>query len=163
MLLHLGIGMLLTWLVESSLQDVARNFLLPLSSILIGLTFAWGGNAQVILQTEEIETFSSYHPGGLQEYVYTYQSAILMIITTIVFWGIAALGIFDNLLKWHYTWYIITVTPAPLSKIPLWYSIVKIWCYLLSSLALRECWQIIFAAHLMLLIRKRVRDVRRTE
>ena len=90
LLLHIPVGIVLSFLISIDLQACANTVLLPLAGILIGLSFAWAGNANALLQTEEIEKLSEYHKGGFVEYVFIYQTAILMILVTLVLWALRA-------------------------------------------------------------------------
>ena len=76
-LFHILIGILFSWLTPIPLNEAAINLLLPLAGIFIGLSFAWGGNAQALLETEEIKDLTEHHSGGFEEYIYTYQSRSL--------------------------------------------------------------------------------------
>ncbi len=144
LLLHIPVGMGLSLLVSLKLQACANAVLLPLAGILIGLSFAWAGNANALLQTEEIELLSKHHKGGFVEYVFIYQTAILMILVTLVLWGLAGLGIYDE------TW--------PTMCNPKAYFSLKTLLFSLCSLALRECWQVVSGTHWMLRIRKEIKD-----
>ena len=53
---HLCIGGILTLTVPIGINEAARSILLPLAGIFIGLTFAWGGNAVSLMQSDEINT-----------------------------------------------------------------------------------------------------------
>ena len=53
LLMHIPIGVILSLLTSLDLQACANAVLLPLAGILIGLSFAWAGNAHALLQTEE--------------------------------------------------------------------------------------------------------------
>lgn len=141
--LHLGVGLTLTFLVPVTLREAANSVLLPLTGIFIGLSFAWGGNAQALLQTEEVERVTTFHPGGAAHYIFTFQAAIVAILATLGCWGLAGLGIFD--LRWP-------VTP---SSIP--YRIVSIVMYMLTSLTVRECWHVVLGAQTLLLLRQTIR------
>ncbi len=112
---------------------------------MVGLSFAWAGNAQALMQTPEIEKLSIYHPGGFVEYVYTYQTAILAILVTLAFWGLAGLRVFD------------CVWPSPFQ--PRLYFAVRLFLFTLCSLTLRECWHVVMAAQLMLVLRKKIRSL----
>lgn len=144
LLLHIPVGIVLSLLIRLDLQACSNTVLLPLAGILIGLTFAWAGNAHALLQTEEMGKLSDYHEGGFVEYVFIYQTAILTILVTLVFWGFAGLGIYDQ------TW--------PTRYNPKLYFTVKTFLFVLSSLTLRECWQAVSGAHWMLRIRKEIKD-----
>ena len=54
LLLHIFVGINLALTVRLELQACANTVLLPLAGILVGLSFAWAGNAHALLQTEEI-------------------------------------------------------------------------------------------------------------
>lgn len=143
-LVHCAIGVLLTWAVRVDLATSAATVLLPLAGVLIGLSFAWAGNAQALLQTEEIEELASYRQGGFSEYVFTYQLAILTILITLVAWGLAGLRVFDD------SW--------PRAAHHLEYTAVKWTVFTLSSFSLRECWHVVLGAQWMLLIRRELRS-----
>lgn len=144
LMFHIIIGFCLIWIVPVSLESAAKAFLLPLAGIFVGLSFAWGGNAQALLQTEEIESLTEHHPGGFEDYIYTYQAAILVILCTVTVWSLAALELFDA--RW----------PTP--NRPIAYFLIGNGLYSLASLTLRECWHVVLAAQWMLLARRRIRQ-----
>lgn len=144
LLLHLAVGLALTLSVPLSLRDAANSVLLPLTGIFIGLSFAWGGNAQALLQTEEVEEFTAYHPEGAAHYVFTFQAAIVVILVTLGAWGLAGLGIPDRCL--------------PLRDGNIAYRLLSIVMYGLTSLTVRECWHVVLGAQALLLIRQKIRQ-----
>ncbi len=146
LLLHASVGIAFAAVVPVALMSAATTVLLPLVGILIGLSFAWAGNAQALLQTAEIEEFSNYSDGGFEEYVFTYQTAILVILTSVILWGIAALGIFDLPCPWN--------CPAGI------YFFVKAFLFFFSSITIRECWHVVLGAQMMLLVRRQIRRAR---
>ena len=139
LLIHLIIGFACSYFVKKPINEVANVFLLPLASILIGLCFAWAGNAQSLLQTKEIESFSNHHPEGIINYVYTFQAAILIILITLVLWGFCAIDVF-----------------YPIQKYPCLKLFMNAVLYSLGSLTLRECWHIVLGSQMLLLIRARI-------
>lgn len=141
--LHLVVGTFISFIVKDNLSMCANTVLLPLVGILIGLSFAWAGNAQTLMRSGEIGLLSEYHEGGFVEYVYLYQTAILIILVTLVFWGFAGLNIFD---KW---W------PTPNASRP--YFALKAFLFMLASLTLRSCWQVVMGAQWMLLAEKKIK------
>lgn len=143
LLLHLSVGIALTYLVPVTLREAANSVLLPLTGIFIGLSFAWGGNAQALLQTDEVDDFTTFHPQGPAHYIFTFQAAIVAILATLGFWGLAGLGILDQ--RWP-----VTVTSSP-------YRIVSIIMYALTSLTVRECWHVVLGAQTLLLLRQKIR------
>lgn len=147
LIIHLVVGVAMTFLLPIPIRDAATSLLLPLAGIFIGLSFAWGGNAQALLQTDEIEGIAEHNEGGYEEYIYTFQAAILLILLTLVLWGLAGVGIFD--LVW----------PADADS---WaYKAVVGTLFLFFSFTLRECWHVVLGAQTMLLIRFHVRKRQR--
>jgi hypothetical protein len=141
---HLLVGGFLAEFVPLGVQEAASTVLMPLVGILIGLCFAWGGNANALLQTHEVEQMSDAHPGGLEEYAYVYQSAILAILITLCAWGLAGLGVIDR--------------AVPAECYPRSQFMVRIALYSLASVTLRECWHVVLGAQSLLIIRKKIRD-----
>jgi len=143
LLLHALIGIVVATFVPVGLETAAKAVLLPLAGILVGLSFAWAGNAQALLQTSEIELLSKHHEGGLTEYVFAYQTAILAILVTLVLWGLAGLGCFDR------AW--------PTASRLVAYLAVRWILFSFSSLALRECWHVVMSASWMLIVRREIK------
>jgi hypothetical protein len=147
LLLHGFVGVVFASIDQIVLKEAANSVLLPLAGIFIGLCFAWGGNAQALLQTDELEEVGEHHPGGFSEYLYVYQSAILLILVTLIAWGIAGLGVFDSL------W--------PRCVDGWLYRCVRGLLFVLASMTLRECWHVVLGAQSMLLVRREIRRRRR--
>lgn len=148
--LHLIVGVVLAWIVPVNLQSAANTVLLPLVGTLIGLCFAWAGNAQALLQADEIVELTQHHKGGFAEYVFTYQAAILAILVALAVWALAGFEVFDK------TW--------PTEGRRTWYFIAKSLLFALSSLTLRECWHVVLGAQWMLLMQhwlKRSKDAKK--
>jgi hypothetical protein len=143
LLLHILAAGILSYFLPISLKEAATTLLLPVAGIFIGLSFAWGGNAQALLQSEEIEKMSAFKKGGFADYVYTFQSAILLILITLCLWGIAGLGFFD--LIW----------PICSNSNP--YKVIGFILFFLSSMTLRECWHVVLGAQILLLVRFQVK------
>lgn len=139
-IVHFAIGLGLCKLVDLPVHEVAQLFLLPLAGIFIGLSFAWAGNAQALLMEREIELIAEFHPDGIQTYVYTFQLAILVILVTLIAWGLAALQIFD-FVQW--------IADA-----------VEVTLYFLASLTVRECWHVVLGSQLLILARRTIRSRR---
>lgn len=146
LLLHSVVGAALAYFVRIDIGSAANSVLLPLAGILVGLSFAWAGNAQALMQTSEIEDLSEHRAGGFSEYVYTYQTAILCILITLVLWALGGLKLYDD--SWP---------TASKSKS---YLVVKMVLFTFSSLTVRECWHVVLAAQLMLISRRRIAKAR---
>ncbi len=143
LLVHMPVAIVLSCLLPISLREAATSLLLPVAGVLIGLSFAWGGNAQALLQTEEVEDVAAFKDGGFGDYVYTFQAAILVILITLSLWAIAGLGFFD--LVW------------PTSHQKVLYNIIAFFLFMLSSITLRECWHVVLGAQSLMLVRFQVR------
>lgn len=144
LLLHLFVGVVLALLLPVSLKEAATTLLLPVAGIFIGLSFAWGGNAQALLQTSEIEDASQFRKGGYEEYVFAFQAAILCILVTLVLWTAAGLGLFDAV------W--------PINRCAYSYRAVVGILFFFSSMTLRECWHVVLGAQSLLLMRFKIRQ-----
>ena len=142
-LLHLLFAVFLASVVCGTLEESAKTVLLPLVGILIGLSFAWAGNIQALMQSVEIDELSKRHKGGFADYVYSYQTAIFIILLTLALWAAAGLGVFDKF------W------PTAMMLYP--YFCIKIALFFLSSLTLYECWHVVLGVSSMLLAQKIVK------
>lgn len=136
---HVVVGIVVALVVDMPLDKAAQTILLPLAGIFVGLSFAWVGSAQAILQKNEIMALAKHHPDGVQTYVYTFQLAILVILITLILWGLAGLGIFNSFGK--------------LPKIT-----TEIVLYFFSSLTLRECWHVVMGSQHLILSRIKIRN-----
>lgn len=144
LLVHVAAGVAVNMLVKVPIHEAAQTFLLPLAGIFIGLSFAWVGNAQALLQESEIERIAQHHPDGIQTYIYTFQLAILIILITLVAWGLAGLKVFN-----------FDVCDSSTFSF-----VVGSFLYFLASLTLRECWHIVIGSQLLILSRHNVRTDR---
>ena len=140
---HIAVGFLLMFIVPMRINEAARSILLPLAGIFIGLTFAWGGNAVTLMQSDEINILADYRPGGLREYVFKFQAAILVLLFTMVAWGLAGLDIFEGL-NCH-------------SKFRIFYKAVEVFLFFLISLSIRDCWHVVMGAQAMILYKRKIR------
>jgi hypothetical protein len=149
LMFHLVCGIFLSWVVPVTLDDAANRVLFPLAGVLVGLCFAWGGNAQALLQTDENQELSTRAPDGIVGYAYTYQTAILVLIVTMAWWGVSGLGVFDQ------TW------PGKTTSANSVYFALKAFSYGLLSVALRECWHVVLSAQQFLIARAEIITARR--
>ena len=146
LLFHFIVGYVVFLIVPVDLKSAGNTGLLPLTGILVGLAFAWGGNAQALLQTPEIEALAKRHPGGFEEYIFSYQLAIFLILTALCSWGLAGLGVFDQ--------------PSPFSWGHRLYPVAGTMLYGIASLAIQECWSVVRGAQLFLMMRNTIRKAR---
>jgi hypothetical protein len=143
---HLLFGSLFSLLIPINLSNTTFNIIAPLMGILIGLTFAWGGNAMVLLQSKEIQLLTSMKKEGLSGYLYTYQFSILILLTTIILWSFVGLMINIQLGLNVYT--------------TIFKLIGKIVLLALSSLSIRECWHVILSTHWLLISKLMIEDMK---
>jgi hypothetical protein len=144
---HAAVGVVLAISVPLSVKECADSVLFPLAGVLVGLSFAWAGNAQALLQSSELQDLSSYHPGGFAHYVFTFQTAILVLLVTLVLWAIGGLSLFD------------CIWPTPKDRIM--YHLVKLTLFALSSLSIRECWHVVLGAQWMLLAQATIKKAKK--
>ena len=149
LLVHIAVGASLALLVPISLEASSNGLLLPLAGIFIGLSFAWGGNAQALIQTSEIMQLAGKRKGGFLEYLYAYQLAILLILVSLTCWALAGLGIFDRV------W--------PLDQHSWQYKVLSAGLFSLASITLRECWHVVVGAQAMLAIRLTLREKQKND
>lgn len=142
---HLCIGGILTLTVPIGINEAARSILLPLAGIFIGLTFAWGGNAVSLMQSDEINTLADFNIGGMQVYAFKFQAAILVLLITMVGWGLAGLNVFESLLN--------------TSNLRWTHAAIEVVLYSLISLSLRDCWHVVMGAQSMVLLRRSVKKI----
>jgi len=138
-LIHIVVGVILALIVPVDIKTAANSVLIPLVGILIALSFAWAGSSIALMQSTEIDKLTDYHEGGFEEYVYTYQLAILVILITMVIWALGGLEIYD------------TVWPTGMCK---YYLGVKIVLYTMLSFTLRECWHLVLVSQYMLVVQR---------
>jgi hypothetical protein len=136
LVLHVAAGAILAWSVDLSLERSASTVLIPLVSVLVGLSFAWGGNAVGLLQTKGVRDLTSQHPGRLPEYAFIFQTAILVVLVALVVWGVAGLGVFDA--RW------------PTSARGKSYAVLETLLYAIASLTVREAWHVAFGTQALL-------------
>lgn len=143
-LIHCLIGIFLARFVSTDINTTAYTVMIPLSGIFVGLSFAWAGNVHSLLTSPEIDQMADQHKGGFIEYVFVYQTSVLIILLAIIGWGLSGLGLakgFSLIQQHHYI------------KLGL-----RALLFTLSSLALRECWHVIWGVQVSLIIRKFIKD-----
>lgn len=127
--------------VDKPLSCVAGSVLLPLSGIFIGISLAWNGAAQAIIDSDEIRLMGEFHERGYAEYPYTFQNAVLIIFITLAFWGVASLELFEQ---------------SFLVSFPFGHYLIHVVLYGLASMCLRICWRTISFSHELLLAKGQV-------
>lgn len=148
LIFHILIGISLAFIIDTPIKDVSRVILLPLMGILIGLTFAWAGNAQGFIQTKEIIEVSKNKPGGYIDYIFIYQFSIFSVLLCTGVWAIAAFDIkqidcFDRPVHPRFLTY--------LQKTG-----IKSILYFTLSFTIREAWSTIQGVHYFLIVKNKI-------
>ncbi len=144
LLLHVAVGAGVAAVVDTKLSEIAGAILFPFASVFVGLAFAWAVNAQALMQSAEIGKLAEHHKGGFVEYVYTYQTAILALLVTLVVWGLAGLEVFDGF--------------GPGQERDALFYVSKLVLFTLCSLSIRECWHVVGGTSQLLLSRRQIRQ-----
>lgn len=66
---HIAAGLFLAFSVQVEVSEAAKTILLPLAGIFIGLSFAWIGGSQALLQRRAIEQMTEQHEGQMEVYL----------------------------------------------------------------------------------------------
>lgn len=139
----LCVGIAAAATVQIPIRELARDALLPMSAIFVGLSFSWAGNALSILQSDEAIALSGRHPGGLYDYVFPFQLCILVLLLVAGLWLMAL------------------IQPAPvvtfMGALPYGAHVSLVLLFASASLAIRISWQAISGANLLLLARVKIR------
>lgn len=133
MIVHAILAFLGAKFITVPLQEVSTTLMLPFASIFIGLSFALAGNAQTLLLSKELRKLFNQHPDGLKNYLYTFQTSILILLVLLIGWGAAGFGMFSIANAYHMQFS------------------VKVVLYFLSSVALRECWHVVLGSQILVL------------
>lgn len=140
---HIAVGLALSEFVPVCLEQAATAVLIPLSGVYVGLAFAWAVNSQSLMQSDEIQILAEHKEGGFLDYIFTYQTAILVMLITLILWGLSGLKIFDE--YW------------PFRDNRNFYFAIKVILFTLSSLTLRECWHVVMGTHWMLIMQQEIK------
>jgi hypothetical protein len=144
LLVHLVVGGVLAQFVPGKLSEFATNALIPLASILVGLTFAWSGNAVTLLQSTEVQRVGRADGGDrYRAYIFTYQGAVFIVLTLMTLWLLLAGKVVE-------AWQVTTIYWARM--------VGRTLTFAFSSLAMRECWHACVGVQQMLLMQVLVRE-----
>lgn len=148
LLLHVILGAILGTVVRDPLSKIALTVFLPFASVLVGLAFAWGGNAMAVLQSPELHEIGNQGatPDAYRNWVFSYQLAILVILTALVLWALAALGVSDDIYRLAPQYWRVAGRMAGRTA-----------AFAFSSIAIRESWNVVLGAQAMLLAQNRIR------
>jgi hypothetical protein len=140
LLAHLGVGILLHVGIDRSVKDSALAVFVPVGAIAVGLTFSWGASASALLQSPWVREVGAVDGGQrFRNWVFSYQLAVLTTFVVLIAWALVALGIGHRLST--------ILGVAAQLRVP-----GRVLLFPLSSLAVRECWQVVSATQTYLLI-----------
>lgn len=130
LLLHFLIACLLS--ITVTIDDkIATSLTIPFIGILIAITVAWCGNITALLNSYEITKLSTYHKNGIEQYAYSVQNSVLILLICVVFWMLVGLGIFNGCAG-------------------------KLLVFFISSIAIRDCWNLILLAQYLTIARAKI-------
>lgn len=118
----------------------AEKTLFPAASILVSMAVAWTARASAILNDEKFRSKVVSDDRPLEDYIYSFQLSLLVLIGVIVYVAIMAAGGFN--------FYIINSEISKLSS--------TIFLFAFLSLAIRECWEVINFSNLLGLLGDKV-------
>ena len=147
-LFSLSLASILHWR-EISLDSLSHG-VLPIVAILFGTSFAWGGNAIGLLQSEELLDLMNANKNGVPDYVYTNQTAILLSLLATLVWG----GV-----------YAISLPPEVTGNIyfEVAYIGISTAAILLTVLTIRDCWHVISQVHWQMIVKAKIRQHRKEQ
>lgn len=119
----------------------AAKTLFPAASILVSMAVAWTARASTILNDREFSDKIFVQNRPIEEYVYSYQLSLLILISVVVYVAIMAAGGL-KFCVWDFEF----------SR-----NISSFWLYFLLSLAIRECWAVINFSNLLGLLNSKIR------
>lgn len=88
---HIACGAAAGVAIDEPLSDVGRLAILPVCGALAALSFVWAGTANSIIASPQFRKVA-LNAGGVEEYAYSFLLAVLVALTTVVLWLVAALG-----------------------------------------------------------------------
>jgi hypothetical protein len=176
LIFHVAAGFFGAMFIPANLKEISAAVLLPLASVFVGLTFAWVANVQAVLQSDEVFKLGQYKDGGFEDFVFPFQLGVLIILVCLVVWGLAGLGVFESVVALGGN---SAAQAISNSTQKLWVSFqagdgvsqffdqIKVfWVYFIIkatllatvSLSIRECWHMIGASMMLLILRRKMQQ-----
>ncbi|MBX7457194.1 hypothetical protein K3152_02945 [Qipengyuania sp. 1NDH17] len=136
LILDIAVAAILTFFLRIDGFGFAEKALFPAASILVGMAVAWTARAAIIINDKDFRSKFVREENPIEDYVYGYQTSILILFSAIVYIAIMAAGGFD--------FYIWTNQASRLAS--------GFFMYALISLTIRECWSVINFTNLLSLL-----------
>jgi hypothetical protein len=133
---HILVAILALLLIRVDAFTFAKSALFPASSILIGISMAWSTRAAVVFQDNEMRErlFDSTRPP--EDYVYSFQLAVFVIVFMVCYTAIMAAGGLK-----------VTTGNYKIEQIG-----SSFFLYFLMSLSVRECWGVVNFTNMLMLL-----------
>ena len=147
-LFDLIISITITYFIYISPEEIAKNTLLPLCSVFVGVAVSATSIGHSIVTSKEIRELAKHNKGGLEDYVFPFYIAILFLLITICYWGILTLSIipFDIVLV-QYSGIYISVSELSF-----------ILGFMLISLSIRLSWQTLISVALFVFASQHIKE-----
>lgn len=92
LLIHIFIGLALGAYFDIDTKEMASKIAIPSAAILVGLSFAWAGRSASIFQDKSFSEFIIKNGAPVEGYIYSFQLAILIVLTFIGVVAVIFLG-----------------------------------------------------------------------
>jgi len=130
LIVHVLVGIIGASIFEIK-PETAITLSIPFFSALIAITVAVTSNISSLLASKEIIDLSEHHPGKIETYGFLFLNVILVLFITIILWLFSATPIFS---KWY----------------------IRFFLFLFSSIAVRDCWNIISYTIMLAIARAKI-------
>lgn len=123
--------------------ELARYSVFPLTGVFIGVSFTGASFALSKLQSDNIRKLIFREKKGIEYYVFGYQSAVLLLLISVVYCALGAMKIFS-------------FVPCD------WQHLLTFALFLLLGMSVVQCWKVVnfcvSLAHLQFLVGKREKE-----
>lgn len=139
------ISMLLSCYTNHSICDISRVIIIPLMSVMIGLSVAWIGSTFSIAMTDEVFALFKNNIYELVDYLYMFQAILLVLLVTVVMWVLASI---TNT----------ALLPDFFSGIQVLF-IVRFILFFMLCMSVRECWQLVVGSYMLIISHLNVKEI----
>lgn len=136
LILDAAVAATMTFFLQIDGFRFAEKALFPAASILVGMAVAWTARAAMIINDKDFRANFVRDDNPIEDYVYGYQTSILILFSAIVYIAIMAAGGFKFFI-WN----------EEASRL-----MSSFFMYGLISLTIRECWSVINFTNLLSLL-----------
>ncbi len=144
-ILYALISVVLSCYANESLNEISRVLIIPLLSIMIGMTIAWTGVTFSIAMSNELLKLFKDKAVDLVDYLYMFQAVLLVLVTTIALWSLASILNHSFL-------------PSFFSKNEIVF-LCRFVLFFLLCMSVRECWGVVVGTYLLIISHINVKDI----